>query len=140
MSTSRVYKYVNWTGLATLQLDGQLCERFHSEQVVQCRSSTRIVRPVQKLWDTHFRILECLRTINEILQPRRIQRANGFPEVAIRARVIEVECRRGVVGDHPWKYWVLRDVVVSSPRQRVDFHNVLECGHLAAFPCGRRCF
>ena len=37
----------------------------------------------------------------------------------------------GIVGQHPWEDWVLHEVIVGSPCQCVEVHQVLEVGNLS---------
>ena len=64
--------------------------------------------------------------LGEFLGPRRLERADGFGEVAVDVRVGEIEIRRGEISDHPRHDGVLGEVVVRAAGERVEPHQVVE--------------
>lgn len=54
---------------------------------------------------------------------------------------MEIQLSRRVIGQHPRKHRVLRDVVVRAPGDYVEFHYILEVRYLSPSPllCEFRC-
>ncbi len=69
-----------------------------------------------------------------LLQPLAGLGAHRLGEIAERARAIEVQLGRVIIGQDPRKHRILHQIVVAAARQRVQEHQVLEVGDLATLP------
>ena len=81
-----------------------------------------------------MRVVPLLEALPELLEPLLRLRAHRPREVAEGLRVGEVDLLAGVVGQDPGEDGVLHQVVVGPPGERVERHQVLEVGNLAADP------
>jgi len=75
-----------------------------------------------------------------VLETLRVERTHGQRQVAEGLGPREVQPRRRVVGEYPWKHGVLRQVVERAAGERVEVHQVLEVGYLVPQPLGRDLF
>ena len=82
----------------------------------------------------NIRVVEGVVTLLDSFQSGFGERANRFPEVPVRLRVVQVERFRLVIGDDPGEHRVLGYVVVRPTREGVERHDVVKVAHLAAAP------
>ena len=105
---------------ATLQFNVQRCERFDAHQVVQDAGSVRVVGAVVEFGNRPRRILEMFVLGANLFGVLRVDDADGSRKVAERRRVVQIERRREVVGQNPWKHRVLWQIVVRPAGDRVQ--------------------
>ena len=64
--------------------------------------------------------LQAVVAVPEELRAPLLQGAHRAGQVPERGRAVEVQLRRGVVGQHPGHHRVLVEVAVGAPRQQVE--------------------
>lgn len=113
--------------LAVLQAECVL--RRNADGVEQHESRRGVVCAVEELVFRHLLV-----ALPERLQAALVEGADGLGEVAKRLRVSEVEVRARVVGNHPRKDRILRQVVEAAVRHVVQEHQIIKVADFAGLP------
>lgn len=72
--------------------------------------------------------------VREEFSPALVHSSHWLAKISERCRVVEIQLVRGVVREHPWKHWVLGNVVVGTASNHIEFHEVLKVGDLPPTP------
>jgi hypothetical protein len=128
--------------LSAHQPDVKSRERLYPEEIEDNIPGGRIKQAIQ------IRLLSVpVGHVGNRLSPRaepsesfRIEGTDGFCEVAVDIGVLEINCVRSVIREHPWENRVLRQVIVRSTRIFVELDQKIEIGHFAIFPAANDSF
>lgn len=123
---------------ATLQFDVQRCERFDAQQVMQHTRRIRIVCAIMEFRYNSRGILETIEFGAHLIFVARIHDADRFAEIAERFRIVQIEHGASVIGQYPREHRVLTEVIVRTPSNRIQLHQVFEIGNLSIDPALRQ--
>ena len=121
----------------TLKLEELLSERFQTNEIGTDDHGRRVVGAV--VVGTRFivRIVPLLVALAELRQTVGCLGAHGPTEIAEGGRIVQIQFVAVVIGQNPGKDGILHEIVVGATGQRVEVHEILEVGDLAAAPALR---